>query len=128
MSRVFAVILFLFGLGEQAIAAQDLYPFSTPQQQQQFQQVLRELRCLVCQNQDLVDSNAGLAQDLRAIVYRLVQEGQSSHAIRQFLSDRYGDYILFKPAMNTLTYALWIGPWLLLACGAWIFRRVTQND
>jgi cytochrome c-type biogenesis protein CcmH len=76
--------------------AQDIYPLANTSQQQQFQQVLRELRCLVCQNQDLVDSNAGLAKDLRAIVYRLVQEGQSSEGIRQFLTERYGEYILFK--------------------------------
>jgi cytochrome c-type biogenesis protein CcmH len=106
----------------------DLYPFATVSQQQQFQSLLRELRCLVCQNQDLVDSNAGLAQDLRAIVYKLIQEGQSLDAIRHFLTERYGDYILFKPSVNWLTVGLWVGPWLLLVVGVWLFMRVTRYE
>jgi cytochrome c-type biogenesis protein CcmH len=121
------LLMVLIGCIQQARAV-DIYPFDTPKQEQQFHHILRELRCLVCQNQDLVDSNAGLAKDLRDVVYQLLQEGHSIEAIRRYLTERYGEYILFKPAVNQLTGALWLGPWLLLAVGVWIFMRATRYE
>ena len=121
------LIIILWGVIPQGMA-EEIYPFDSLKQEQQFQHILRELRCLVCQNQDLVDSNAGLAKDLRAVVYKLLQDGQSLQEIRCFLTNRYGEYILFKPALNTLTGALWLCPWILLAVGVWIFMRATRYE
>jgi cytochrome c-type biogenesis protein CcmH len=104
-----------------------LYPLDNVKQDAQFQGLLRELRCLVCQNQDLADSNAPLAKDLRDEVYRLVQAGQSDDEIVRYLTARYGDFILFKPPVKSVTFALWFGPFLFLVCGlVFIIRRTRR--
>ena len=109
-----------------------LYPFEQPAQQAQFQALLHDLRCPVCQNQDLADSNAELAADLRAEVYRLVLAHQSDQEIIQNLTARYGDFIVFQPPVKILTSVLWLGPVFLLLiglgmCAMTCIRRV-QHD
>ena len=104
-------------------SATTLYPFESPKQDAQFKYLLKELRCLVCQNQDLADSNAGLAKDLRAEVYQLVKDGQSDQQIIDYLTQRYGDFILFKPPVKSVTALLWFGPILFLILGFLIFLR-----
>lgn len=106
------------------VSATPLYPFSTPRQEAQFTHLLHDLRCLVCQNQDLADSNAPLAKDLRNEVYSRVTDGQSDDEIIQYLTDRYGDFILFKPPVKVLTAFLWFGPILFMIMGLWIFLRI----
>ena len=96
-----------------AIQANTLYPFETRAKEVQFQHLLKELRCLVCQNQDLADSHASLADDLRREVYLLVQKGNSDDTIRSYLTTRYGDFILFKPPVIGVTWLLWFGPWVI---------------
>lgn len=100
-----------------------LYPLDTPRQDAQFSHLLRELRCLVCQNQDLADSNAGLAKDLRDEVYLLVKNGKTDDEIVHYLTARYGDFILFKPPVKAVTALLWFGPALFLILGLLIFWR-----
>jgi cytochrome c-type biogenesis protein CcmH len=109
-------------------SAGDLYPFDNPKQSAQFQHLLRDLRCLVCQNQDLVDSNAELAADLRHEVYTLVQEGNSDEEVIHYLTARYGDFILFNPPVKSITYLLWGAPVLFLLIGLFIFKRTTRHD
>lgn len=92
----------------------DLYPFSNPQQQQVFAELMQELRCLVCQNQNLADSNAALASDLRREVYARLQQGSSKQQIIKFLTDRYGEFVLFKPRVQVKTLVLWYGPFVML--------------
>jgi cytochrome c-type biogenesis protein CcmH len=75
------------------------------------------LRCLVCQNQNLADSNAELAQDLRAQVYQMIQSGKSDQEIIDFMVMRYGDFVLYKPPFKLKTALLWAGPFLLLIIG-----------
>lgn len=101
--------------------AETLYPFENRKQEAQFQHLLRELRCLVCQNQDLADSNAELAKDLRNEVYHLVTTGKSDIEITNYLTARYGDFILFNPPIKTLTWMLWFGPVLFMVLGLWVF-------
>jgi cytochrome c-type biogenesis protein CcmH len=103
--------------------AHTLYPLATAKQEAQFTHLLKELRCLVCQNQDLADSNAGLAKDLREQVYGLVREGKSDGEIISYLTARYGDFILFSPPVKLLTAMLWFGPALFLFLGLIIFWR-----
>lgn len=104
-----------------AIWADAQYPFETAAQQAQFQALLHDLRCPVCQNQDLADSHAPLAADLRQVVYRLVAAHESDQEIMQYLKARYGDFILFNPPVNWVTSVLWFGPAVLLVIGLGLF-------
>lgn len=103
------------------VFANTLYPLETAKQEAQFSYLLKELRCLVCQNQDLADSNSGLAKDLRNQVYALVKERKSDSEIINYLTARYGDFILFNPPLKPLTAMLWFGPALFLILGLLIF-------
>lgn len=103
--------------------ADALYPLQTAKQESQFKHLLADLRCLVCQNQDLADSNAGLAKDLRAEVYNRVKDGQSDHEIITYLTDRYGDFILFNPPLKWITLFLWFAPLMFVGVGMIIFWR-----
>lgn len=104
-----------------SVLAAPRYPFDHPAQQAQFQALLHDLRCPVCQNQDLADSNAELASDLRDQVYHLVLNHKSDQEIIQFLMDRYGDFIVFQPPVKALTSVLWFGPVILLVLGLGLF-------
>ncbi len=95
-------------------ATHEIYFFDSRQEKIQFQQIIQELRCLVCQNQNLADSNAPLAQDLRRIIYQRIKRGESSLKIKHYLVSRYGEFILFKPLFSPLTYGLWLSPFILL--------------
>ncbi|WP_303905700.1 cytochrome c-type biogenesis protein [Thiohalomonas denitrificans] len=99
-------------------AAIDARPFEDPEQENRYRQLTEELRCTVCQNQNLADSNAELAVDLRRKVYEMVQEGQSDDQITNYMVARYGDFVLYRPPMEPATYLLWFGPALLLLIGS----------
>ncbi|MBL7479917.1 cytochrome c-type biogenesis protein [Legionella bononiensis] len=103
--------------------ANSAYPLDSARKEAQFNHLLKDLRCLVCQNQDLADSNAELAKDLRLQVYHLVQEGKSDSEINDYLTSRYGDFILFKPPVKAVTLLLWFGPFVFLLLGFLIFWR-----
>ena len=101
------------------------------QQAPDFEQRLKaletELRCLVCQNQTLADSSAGLAGDLRKEVRTLAEQGKSDEEIKQFLTARYGDFVLYNPPVKKITWLLWFGPFLLLAGGAGVLFFVVRR-
>ncbi|MDZ4811717.1 MAG: cytochrome c-type biogenesis protein [Pseudomonadota bacterium] len=105
------------------VTAIDPLPFADRAEEVRFQNLVRELRCLVCQNQNLADSDAGLAKDLRAEVFELIQTGKSDVEIKRFLTDRYGDFVLYQPPVKPGTWLLWFGPLLVLALGIWLARR-----
>jgi cytochrome c-type biogenesis protein CcmH len=87
-----------------------------------------ELRCLVCQNQTLADSNADLAVDLRNQIREQLKAGKSERDVIDFMVTRYGDFVLYRPPVKALTAALWLGPFVLLALGAWLLlRRLRKN-
>ena len=97
------------------VAAADIpLEFESPVQQQRYQHLLEELRCLVCQNQSLADSNADLAQDLRTEVYQMIVDGKDDEEITGFLVNRYGDFVLYRPPVKGTTWLLWFAPFLLL--------------
>ncbi len=85
------------------------------EQEARYRALLEELRCLVCQNQTLAESNAELAGDLRGRVLTMVEDGESDEAILSFMTERYGDFIRYRPPVNPRTYLLWAMPLLLLA-------------
>ena len=106
----------------QSSPVQEPLVFERQQQQDRFDQLTKELRCLVCQNQNLADSDALLAHDLRREVHELLQTGRSDEEIKQFLVDRYGDFVLYRPPVQKNTYLLWLAPLGLLLIGAFILR------
>ncbi|WP_181918376.1 MULTISPECIES: cytochrome c-type biogenesis protein [unclassified Wenzhouxiangella] len=93
------------------------YDFDSEVQRQRFKSLAEQLRCTVCQNQSLADSDAPLASDLRDEVFRMLQEGRSDQEIRNFMVERYGDYVLFRPPVAGHTILLWGGPVALLLIG-----------
>lgn len=96
------------------IAGVEVNEFDNKEDEQQFKVLVNELRCLVCQNQNLADSNAELAQDLRKEVYQMIKAGQSKDEIVAFMVARYGDFVLYKPPFKAQTYILWVGPFVFL--------------
>jgi cytochrome c-type biogenesis protein CcmH len=91
--------------------------FDDPAMQARYEKLTRELRCLVCQNQTIADSNATLAQDLRREVRELMAEGKTDTEIHEFLTARYGDFVLYNPPVKPRTYLLWAAPGLLVLVG-----------
>jgi cytochrome c-type biogenesis protein CcmH len=109
-------------------AADTPFEFESPAQQAQYQRLLEELRCLVCQNQSLADSHADLAQDLRDEVYSMLGEGKTNDEIREFMVARYGDFVLYKPPIKSSTTLLWFGPFILIfLAGFAVWRAVTRQ-
>jgi cytochrome c-type biogenesis protein CcmH len=101
-----------------ARAAIDLTDFGGNQElEDRYHTLVTELRCLVCQNQTIADSNADLAKDLRREVRDMLVKGKSDEEIKDFMLARYGDFVLYKPPVKTTTVPLWIGPFVLLAIG-----------
>jgi cytochrome c-type biogenesis protein CcmH len=108
------IILFLLSVNSYAVDTRQL---SDPKQQESYEILTKELRCLVCQNQTIADSNAELAADLRRQVYEMLEQGKSREEIVQFMTDRYGDFVLYKPAFAGKTTLLWIAPVIFLLVG-----------
>ena len=92
------------------------------------QSLANELRCLVCQNQTIADSNATLAQDLRREVREMITAGKTDDEIRTFMVDRYGDFVLYKPRMTPVNYLLWAAPVLLLLLGTYLGLRIIRKQ
>ncbi len=97
-----------------AQAAIDVYEFDSPQQEAQYRGLIEELRCPKCQNQNLAASDAPIAQDLKQKVYDLIKDGRSDAEIRNYMQERYGDFISYKPPVRPSTWILWFFPPLLL--------------
>lgn len=119
MGRCITLSFFLFIvlLPLHLFAADDFYKFNSPVEQERFVNLTSQLRCLVCQNQNLAESNAPLAADLRQQVYTHIRQGQSNKAIIDYLVARYGNFILYRPPFNSATLILWLGPSLFLVIG-----------
>ncbi len=98
-------------------AAVEYRKFNNPQQEQSYKVLIEELRCLVCQNQTIADSNADLAKDLRRQVYEMLQQGKSQDEIVEFMIQRYGDFVLYNPQFKLKTGLLWLGPVVFLLIG-----------
>jgi cytochrome c-type biogenesis protein CcmH len=100
------------------VQAADPLVFDDPTQEERYNELTLELRCLVCQNQNLADSDAPLAQDLRKEIYDMMMAGQDNEQIKTFLVDRYGDFVLYRPKMEGNTLLLWLMPGILMVIGA----------
>jgi len=110
-----------------ALAIDTERAFEDPVLQQRYESINRELRCLVCQNQTIADSNATLAADLRREVREMIAAGKTDDEIREFMIERYGDFVLYRPRMTATNFLLWAAPVLLLMGGAFAVVRVVRR-
>jgi cytochrome c-type biogenesis protein CcmH len=117
MKRLLAAFAFSLSVVGVAHAAIDAYEFRDDAERARYAELTRELRCPKCQNQDIADSNAPIAADLRKEIFRMLGEGQSNQQIIDFMVDRYGDFVRYKPALSAKTWLLWFGPAGLLIGG-----------
>jgi len=120
-------LLFSLPLSISAQAAIDAYKFDDPKKEKIYHELTDELRCLVCQNQNIAGSNAELAVDMRRKTYEMVSAGQSKQQVADYMADRYGDFVLYKPPFKASTAVLWIGPFIILAVSIWLMLRVIRN-
>jgi len=110
------------------IRDREKFDFTGNVDEDRYKELIAEIRCLVCQNQSLSDSDAELAHDLRQEVYDLMQTGQENVQIIDFLVARYGDFVLYSPPVKPSTYLLWYGPFVLLAIGIlFLVKTVRQR-
>ncbi|MGR8942215.1 MAG: cytochrome c-type biogenesis protein [Gammaproteobacteria bacterium] len=110
-------LIFLFLWVGASLAGVEYREFADPEQQEAYESLTSELRCLVCQNQTIADSNADLAADLRRQVYEMLQQGQSKEEVLKFMTERYGDFVLYNPPFKAKTVLLWFGPVLFFLIG-----------
>ena len=101
--------------------------FRDKAEETRFHQLTSELRCVMCQNQSLADSNAQIAHDLRREVLDLMRQGKSDDQVKQFLVDRYGEFVLYKPEVEPGTWLLWFGPLLLVLVGSLVVWRILRR-
>ena len=128
LKRCLLMVVSLFIVTAAQAAVSDNYKFDNSEQETRFFHLNNELRCPQCQNQSIGDSNAPIAQDLRREVHRMIVEEQADDdTIIQFMLDRYGDFVLYKPRLNTTTVVLWLGPLVLLLLGLFVLFRLLRN-
>lgn len=109
-------------------AAINAVEFDTPRQSERYKNLIDELRCLVCQNQNLADSNADLAVDLKNIVQQKIKAGESDQQILDFMTQRYGDFVLYRPPFKSSTLLLWLGPTVFLIIGMFIVAGYIKRN
>lgn len=122
------VVLFLTLLLTGTVAALHPKDFQSPEEEARYRAIAKELRCVMCQNQSLADSPAGVADDMRRQVLALIREGRTDSEITAFFQARYGDFILYRPQVTPVTWALWFGPGLLLLVGAGVLVSIIRRQ
>ena len=123
--RLRAALIAILGVACIAAASDPAERLPDPSQEATAREIFKDVRCLVCQNESIDDSEAELAQDLRRIVRDQVKAGKSEPEIKAFLTDRYGEFVLLKPSFSTGNLVLWIAPFLVAAAGiALLFARL----
>lgn len=128
MSRIKVLIgLLLFVHSILLSAAIDVYQFDDPEKEQRFQKLAFELRCPKCQNQNIADSNAEIAKDLRTKIQQMLVADKSDTEIVDYMVERYGDFVLYEPRVKPQTYLLWYGPALFLVLGLIIVALIIRS-
>jgi len=117
----------LIGFAVPAFSIDEGQSFEDPDMQARYERIISEVRCLVCQNQTIRDSNVFLAADLRREIRRLLTEGKTDTEIADFLVSRYGEFVLYRPPMSGKTLILWLAPLLLIGLGFVIVFRVIRD-
>ena len=127
MKRWLAAALLGLSIAGVAHAAIDTYQFADDAERERYHVLTKELRCPKCQNQDIADSNAPIAADLRKEIFRMLGEGKDNQQIIDFMVDRYGDFVRYKPALNAKTALLWFGPAGLLFGGLVVIAVIVRR-
>ncbi len=126
------ILILLMLMGAPALALEPGEMFTDTALEERARYIGRQLRCVKCRNQSIFDSNAGIARDLRVVVRERITAGDSDGEILDYVSARYGDYVLLKPPVAAHTYALWLAPFALLLAGGLALtlslRRVAQRS
>ena len=125
----FLALALLFGTEASAQAGTDTTPlqFTDAAEAERFHELVAELRCVMCQNQSLADSNAQIAHDLRREVLDLMREGKSDREVKEFLVQRYGEFVLYRPQVESKTWLLWFGPALVLLAGGFVVASAIRR-
>lgn len=126
MKRIASLVI-LFCLCVPALAVQPDEVMKDPALEARARALSSELRCLVCQNQSIDDSDAPLARDLRVLVRERIAAGESNEQVKSFLVERYGEFVLLKPPLSAGTLILWLAPFLLLIAGVFAVARARRN-
>ncbi|WP_019026334.1 cytochrome c-type biogenesis protein [Colwellia piezophila] len=117
LSLFIFIVTLAFSINAVKASPVDTYEFQDEVTKIRFQALTKELRCPKCQNQNLADSNSPIAADLRKELYELLQQGKADIEIVNFMVDRYGEFVLYRPRVSSLTYVLWFGPAVLILLG-----------
>ncbi|MDT8281437.1 MAG: cytochrome c-type biogenesis protein [Gammaproteobacteria bacterium] len=120
MYKCISVLLLLLAITfsfDASAAPIETFKFDSPETEKVFHKLSEELRCLVCQNQNIAESNADLAKDLRLEIYTMLKQGKTEDEIVDFMVQRYGDYVLYRPPFKPLTWLLWFGPIIVFSIG-----------
>ena len=125
--KAFLFLCCLFIAHSTVLAKVDVVRFETSQQEELYKEMIAELRCLVCQNQNLADSNAELAQDLRRKTHDLIIQGKDKSEIVDFMVSRYGDFVLYRPRVKGSTLVLWVAPFFLILLVIIIFVKTHKK-
>ncbi len=120
------LLLSMVSLSSQATI--DAYQFDDPEKEALYKKLVKELRCTVCQNQDIGDSNSGLAQDLRRKTYEMISAGKDEDYVLDYMSDRYGDFVLYRPRLQTNTILLWVGPFIILIVAVFFLLKFIRRS
>jgi cytochrome c-type biogenesis protein CcmH len=116
------------GLGVRAADSVDVYgELENPALQSRYEHITQDLRCLVCQNESIADSNVELAADLRRQVREMLLAGKSDEAIFKFMTDRYGEFVRFNPPLTPKTWLIWGAPFIMVAIGAVVIVRIARQ-
>jgi len=124
---LFSLTLGLQGFSMSAHAAVDTFEFATDEQQHRFRTMSDEFRCPMCQNTSLTGSNGGVAEDLRREIYLMIMDGKTDQEIEQFMYERYGDFVFYKPRLKLTTILLWFGPLLFFLVGGWLILGIVRR-
>lgn len=127
MRSLLAIVLLTYQVMAWA-APMDAFEFENEAQEKTFKKLSDELRCLVCQNQSIADSNADLAKDLRTEIHEMLQAGKTEEQIKEFMVDRYGDYVLYEPPFEPMTWLLWFGPLVIFIIGLFYARGFVKRQ
>ncbi|MFM1897188.1 MAG: hypothetical protein RLZZ385_2262 [Pseudomonadota bacterium] len=123
------MVLAIASLHATPVQAQvDTFSFDTPEQQERFRRLSNELRCPMCQNTNLTGSTGGVAEDLRREVHRMIMAGMSDREIEQFMFERYGDFIFYRPRLRADTLLLWFGPLIFLLIGGSVLFSIVRRS
>lgn len=131
MKKIISILLLsgalIFSL-ESAAAPIETFKFESAETEKVFHKLSEELRCLVCQNQNIAESNADLAKDLRLEIYTMLSEGKTEDEIVDFMVERYGDYVLYRPPFKPMTWLLWFGPVIVFIFGLIYVVRLMKSQ